>query len=199
MTIDTEPEPTKNDGVEPLTMAWRLPAVVAGVIVVLGVAWYFWVLHDWNHAATWAAIGDAVGPFAGLATALALGFAVYATMLQREELKLQREEMQAQREEMKAHREAAESAATAQAELVALQKSLTKAQRKLVVATMATNYTTAKVALEQLRARIAEVKCTGGSGGQAFEKVGKEHVAELDRIVRGAFQDYERTADESND
>ncbi len=103
-------------------------AGVVAAIVVLGIGWYLWVKNDWDHADTWGSIGDAVGPFTGLATALALGFAVYATMLQRKELKLQRDEMRAQREEMALQRAEAAKAAAAQERLAQSQERLAQAQ-----------------------------------------------------------------------
>ena len=182
--------PPRDDGPKFPTV----PVLIAAAIVVLGGAWYFWVKSDWNNAGTWGAIGDAVGPFTGLATALALGFAVYATMLQRKELELQRDEMRAQREEMRRQREEAEKSVKAQTELVEAQRQLAKAQGETALATLGANYSAAMVALVQLRVRVAEVSKTQGTAGTAFELGCGPHLESLDDLAKDAYAEYVRAS-----
>ena len=180
----------------------KLPAVVAGLIVITGVAWYFWVKSDWNNAGTWGAIGDAVGPFTGLATALALGFAVYATMLQRKDLELQRDEMRAQREEMRLQREESAKAAQAQLALVQSLSELTKAQleanglaKESTKAQKANNMAVAAAALAQLEITVA----SSHAGGKQYEEAVKEATRNPLGVLRGImFSDGDwRTRDDA--
>src|SRR5690606_18756704 len=117
---------------------WISVGTASGLIVV-AIAVYSYLAHaKWEKASYFGALGDAIGPFAGLATALALGAAIYATILQREELRLQREEL-------KAHREAAQESAAAQERLARSQEDLALAQRDA-------NDLTTKLVAEQKKA-----------------------------------------------
>lgn len=102
---------------------------LAALIPALGFAWYlrtlFWA--EWKDVPHWGALGDAVGPFAGLMSSAAVLIALYSIQLQRRELTMQREELRLQRREMADSREELAKAATAQQELADAQRRHTLA------------------------------------------------------------------------
>lgn len=99
-----------------------------GALVAGGAMFYAYLALRWGTAATWGALGDAVGPFVALLNAGALFAALWSVALQRHELELQRQELRETREEMKEQRTQFERTALAQEALAKSQQQLTDAQ-----------------------------------------------------------------------
>lgn len=91
-TDESEQTAQKADTAGTPGLLWVVIGCVVAAAFVIG-AWYLAAFEAEKVDSRWGPAGDATAPMTGLVTALALVFAIYATLLQRKDLLLQQQEM----------------------------------------------------------------------------------------------------------
>jgi hypothetical protein len=136
---------TDDDDSSPTLPAWLRKWVFCGIGAFVGWGGAAVISRLWLKADDIGTWGDSFAPLTGIASTLALVFAVWSVNMQRKELALQRDELRLTREEMEAQRQEMEAQRRAQQESARLQHVSAKIDR-----------ISAPTRIEELQASIAD-------------------------------------------